>query len=519
MKIRILLKKIAAFGCLCTTLTAAFGFSASGEVSSDTPTLWIVGDSTAAAFDDNTWYSPRYGWGTQLTHYLKDIQIKNLAVSGTSSKSYLTTDQYQTLSQNLKTGDYLMIGFGHNDEKAESGRYTNPNGNIYTSGSFQNYLYDYYIRPALEKSANPILVTPIVRRNRGNNYTGESGHITETQTTVEGTFPGGDYAKAIRQAGVTKTIPVLDLTRRTRDIYESQYASGVKNRHAWTSSREVSIDNTHTNLYGAQYNAWLIADELLKSNSSLKNYVIENPQPPVFSETSLNPNYQDSSFTLPNTESALWQAAGDWKPTVFGDIEGYEYMNPLYFTLQPQENGSIRLAAGRLETTEQKVGVGKIDGKSEGIAMYYQAVPANCSFTLSADVTITRLDPNNQASFGLMVRDDIYVDTIIHDTLGDYVAAGPLMLGSNEPWNCFARKNGVLTSGGILKKNYREGDSLHLEIKKTSDGYSCTFGDNPPVSAGFDFPLTTRSAEYVFPGFFVSRSADVSFWNINLTID
>ena len=67
------------------------------------PTVWVVGDSTAAAFNDTTYYSPRYGWGTQLGLYLQGVNIRNLAISGTSSKSYSDTDQYQTLLQNIRT--------------------------------------------------------------------------------------------------------------------------------------------------------------------------------------------------------------------------------------------------------------------------------------------------------------------------------------------------------------------------------------------------------------------------------
>lgn len=485
----------------------------------DFPTLWVVGDSTAAAFDDTNYYAPRYGWGTQLDHYFQYINIRNLAVSGTSSKSFLETSQYQTLMQEMQPGDYLLIGFGHNDEKAESGRYTNPNDLYSVPGSFQYYLYESYIQPARQRQATPLLITPIVRRNLGDNYTGESGHITSDQTTVEGTFPGGDYAKAIRRVAVAKSVPMLDLTRRTQYLYEQLHAQGVKNRHAWTSSNEVSIDNTHTNRYGAAYNAWLIADELAKTNCPLKNYLVADPQPPQFDETSLNPNYQAYAFQAPTELSDRWSGAGDWKATVFGDLDGYEYMNSQYFSLQPNENGSIRLAAGILEPADQKLGVGKIATKSDGIAMYYQAVPADRNFTLSADVTISGLDANNQASFGLMVRDDIYLDTVLTDTLGDYVAAGPLMLASSDPWNCFARKNGTLTKGSSLVKNYKAGDSLHLEIRKSSDGYTCTFGDNPPVSAGFDFPLTARDSGYVYAGLFAARSVDVSFWNVELTID
>ena len=93
-----------------------------------------------------------------------------------------------------------------------------------------------------------------------------------------------------------------------------------------------------------------------------------------------------------------------------------------------------------------------------------------------------------------------------------------MMLGSDTPWNCFARKNGVLTQGGTASRIYQPGEIVHVEIRKTSDGYTCTFGDNAPISAGFDFPLTTIDSEYVYAGMFVARSAEVTFWNVNLEL-
>lgn len=114
-------------------------------------TVWTVGDSTVCSFNDNYYY-PRYGWGTQLEHYFdSSLTVKNLALSGRSSKSYVQEEQYQTLMQGMKAGDYLFVGFGHNDEKADEGRYTNPNGNYLTEGSFANSLYVNYVKPAAGK--------------------------------------------------------------------------------------------------------------------------------------------------------------------------------------------------------------------------------------------------------------------------------------------------------------------------------------------------------------------------------
>ena len=492
----------------------------SGGVSVDKPsappTVWVVGDSTAAAFNDTTYYSPRYGWGTQLGLYLQGGNIQNLAVSGTSSKSYSDTEQYQRLLQGVQAGDYVLIGFGHNDERTEQGRYSNPAGSVSTSGSFQYNLYEKYIKPVKGKQANPILVTPIVRRNVANNYTGEDGHITSTKKNEEGTFQGGDYAKAIRQLGVGKSVPVLDLTARTKDVYERLGADGIKNRHAQTSNRDVSIDNTHTNLYGAQCNAWFIADELLKSNSGLKNYVISNPQVPQYDNNSINANYHAQSFTAPASVSSIFSTVGDWKPTVFGNIDGYEYLNSMYFCLQGNSDNSIHMAVGTNSGATRTQQVGGIEQGSDGIAMYYREVPSSANFILSADVTINAYNASVLNSFGLMVRDDIYLDTVVNDTLGDYVAAGQLQLSSASPWNCFARKNGQLTSGGTASRVYKAGETVHVEIRKGPDGYTCVFGDNASVSAGFDFPLTAIDSDHVYVGMFVARSADVTFKNVNL---
>ena len=480
------------------------------------PTVWVVGDSTAAAFSDTTYYSPRYGWGTQLGLYLQGVNIRNLAISGTSSKSYSDTDQYQTLLQSVQAGDYVLIGFGHNDERTEQGRYSNPTGSVSSSGSFQYNLYEKYIKPVKNKQANPILVTPIVRRNAASNYTGEDGHITTSKKNEEGTFQGGDYAKAIRQLGVGKSVPVLDLTARTKDVYERLGADGVKNRHAQTSNRDVSIDNTHTNLYGAQCNAWFIADELLKSNSGLKNYVIPNPQVPQYDSSSLNAGYHAQSFTAPAGVSSIFSTAGDWKPTVFGNIDGYEYLNNMYFCLQGGNDNSFHLAVGTGSGATRAQQVGGIEQGSDGLAMFYREVPTSANFTLSADITINAYNASVLNSFGLMVRDDIYLDTVINDTLGDYVAAGQLQLSSASPWNCFARKNGQLISGGTASRVYKAGETVHVEIRKGPDGYTCVFGDNAQVSAGFDFPLTAVDSDHVYVGLFVARSADVTFKNVNL---
>ena len=168
----------------------------------------MVGDSTVSAFNDS-YYLPRVGYGEELDNYF-NANVYNLAVSGASSKDFASMDSYQVLLNGSKDvpalGDaegakFLFIGFGHNDEKTEDARYTDPNGDYKTEGSFAHSLYTRYIQPALERGVTPVVCTPMVRLTNDNtaeSYEGASGHVTADTTIGQRTFAGGDYAQAIR---------------------------------------------------------------------------------------------------------------------------------------------------------------------------------------------------------------------------------------------------------------------------------------------------------------------------------
>ena len=123
---------------------------------------------------------------------------------------------------------------------------------------------------------------------------------------------------------------------------------------------------------------------------------------------------------------------------------------------------------------------------------------------------------NNQVSFGLMARDDLYIDSYVKDTMGDYVAAGTRNQGA---FNCFGRKSGVLFNGPAAEVVYNVGDTVALKIVGSADGYTLTYGDNTPVSAGFDYALTTVDADYIYVGFYAVRNANITFTDVNLVID
>ena len=471
---------------------------------SSKPTVWIIGDSTVSSFADNYYY-PRYGWGTQIDKYLDGTyEVKNIALSGRSSKSYVNDKEYNELTSGMKQGDYLLIGFGHNDEKAEADRYTDPNGDYKTAGSFANSLYENYIKPAQAAGTTVILCTPIVRRTATTEWSDSNLHITKDS----GDFKGGDYAQSIRNLGKELNIPVVDMTKMTKELYDTLGPDETVNLHAWTSSKATSVDNTHTNIYGGTYNAYLVTKTIKELGvAGISEHITAKEAPVKADVLKSNPDYKEAENSGELKQSELWKDAGVFKGSIFGDIGGDPNLIKDKFILEGNEDGSIHIAVN---------GKGKISSTTDGIAMYYYKVPAGSNFVITANATVNSINKHNQVAFGLMARDAMYIDVNDKSALGDYVAAGSIQQGTA---NCFKRKDGALGYGGKLENPVEAGKTYALKIESNSDGYACTFGDNAAISGGFDFKLTSIDADYVYVGLFVARQADVTFSDIKLVVD
>ena len=471
---------------------------------SSKPTVWIIGDSTVSSFADNYYY-PRYGWGTQIDKYLDGTyEVKNIALSGRSSKSYVNDKEYNELTSGMKQGDYLLIGFGHNDEKAEADRYTDPNGDYKIAGSFANSLYENYIKPAQAAGTTVILCTPIVRRTATTEWSDSNLHITKDS----GDFKGGDYAQSIRNLGKELNIPVVDMTKMTKELYDTLGPDETVNLHAWTSSKATSVDNTHTNIYGGTYNAYLVTKTIKELGvAGISEHITAKEAPVKADVLKSNPDYKEAEYSGELKQSELWKDAGVFKGSIFGDIGGDPNLIKDKFILEGNEDGSIHIAVN---------GKGKISSTTDGIAMYYYKVPADSNFVITANATVNSINKHNQVAFGLMARDAMYIDVNDKSALGDYVAAGSIKQGTA---NCFKRKDGALGYGGTLENPVEAGKTYALKIESNSDGYACTFGDNAAISGGFDFKLTSIDADYVYVGLFVARQADVTFSDIKLVVD
>lgn len=472
------------------------------------PTLFILGDSTGCNYapdTDITHYYKRVGFGTRLKDYFSEkINIKNLALSGRSSKSFLKENNYKIYLNELKKGDYVIIAFGHNDEKPEKERYTDPIGSKEDKGSFKNSLYLNYIIPAFEKKALPILCTPTVRHTEKNDWSDISLHILN----------GGDYSECIRELGKELEISVIDNTLFTKRLYEKLGADETKYFHAWPSSQAVNIDNTHFNNYGASWVAYMMADFIKNSDISLKNYLCENISKPDKSSIIINPDYKEKTQT-DIAKSKIWsKISSPWMGSVFGDVGSIENINKNNFNIEDISFGkdlAFNLRAGYIdsETNSPKTS-GKIAENSDGIAVVFREVDSNLNFSISAEAEINAIDnTDNQTAFGVIILDKIEIDNCSNNNY-NYIAASPLKMNESDIFAGFVKTDGNLKSAKTVSRDKNiisKGDKIAVKITKVGKKYTIEYN-------GIISEITADFTDNIYAGFFVSSYADVTFRNI-----
>lgn len=246
-------------------------FNVTSAFASDETNIFIVGDSTSCiyGYDDN-YALPRAGWGMYLGDFLRSkYHVEDLAMSGRSSKSFATEDNYKKLLSEMNEGDYVLIQFGHNDAKNKTeadiqNRYTDADGDVKTEGSFKNSLYKNYIEPAEEKGAKPVLLTPIVRHEFD-----ENGKVIDAH---------GHYDDAIRELAKETNVPCIDVNQMTTDLYNKSGSEETRILHALFKSTEKGdngFDYTHLNHFGGMTVAKMVA-QALPSVDGLANCVNTN---------------------------------------------------------------------------------------------------------------------------------------------------------------------------------------------------------------------------------------------------
>lgn len=292
--------------------------------------IHTIGDSTMADYDQaEPDQKGMYGWGQVFGDYFSNgMTVKNWGDRGESARSFYRKFWSKTKAE-IKKGDYVLIQFGHNDQKSV------------TTDVYREYL-SRFICETRELGATPILVTSICRKlfegtklsRLGRIDNGKAHGVDENNHTY-------DYPYHMKKVADSLKVECLDLTTACKEYMESWGPEGCKQFFP-------SGGSTHTNELGARVNAQLVAQLMYKANI-LKKYI-------NISQISL-PKNNGKITTVTNSKNESDSAEEDWNYymvktgadgfAVFGNLSGENLAVPegliAYGVIQGTEKHLVKL--------------------------------------------------------------------------------------------------------------------------------------------------------------------------------
>jgi len=214
----------------------------------DAITVFIAGDSTVT----DQPREPGNSWGQMLPRWFTpEVAVANHAESGETLKSFITELRFDKLLSQMKAGDYLLVQFGHNDEKASW-----PQTYVEASTTYQAYL-KVFVAEARRRGATPVLISPVQRRTFD-----DHGKIRNSH---------GGYPDAVRQVAKEENVAFIDLSALTTTLYET--LGPAKAPLAFSGSGERR-DATHHNNYGSYEIAKGVVQGLRDNHLDLAKFIV-----------------------------------------------------------------------------------------------------------------------------------------------------------------------------------------------------------------------------------------------------
>ncbi len=200
-------------------------------------TIYLCGDSTVTDQRHEPWAS----WGQIIPAFVKKgWSATNFARSGLALKTFEEEGRLKRIFEHLKKDDWVVIQFGHNDQKIKGEEAEN---------GYTRRLNE-WIDQIRAKGAFVVLVTPVERRNF-NKRTG-----AQMCKTLE------KYADAVKAVAAAKGVPFVDLNDASYRMQGKMGAAG--SIRLQRNDNGKNVDNTHHNIYGAYEMARIVAAGLAK---------------------------------------------------------------------------------------------------------------------------------------------------------------------------------------------------------------------------------------------------------------
>jgi lysophospholipase L1-like esterase len=223
-------------------------------------TVFLCGNSTVVDQEDEPWAS----WGQMITRWFTpQVAVANFAESGLSCTSFLAQLRLDKILSQLKAGDYVIVEFGHNDEKEKKAG----------DGAWYSYSRNLkiFVDRVREAGGHIIFCTPTARR-----------FFNDDHKTIQNTH--GDYPEAMKTVARRENVPVIDLTRMSTAFYEALGEEGSKRSlvhypaNTFPGQEKPLADNTHFNPFGAWEIAKMVVMGLKQIDCPLAGYLRDDWQ-------------------------------------------------------------------------------------------------------------------------------------------------------------------------------------------------------------------------------------------------
>lgn len=243
-------------------------------------TIFMIGDSTMAN-KNITGGNPERGWGMMLPGFFsEEVRIDNHAMNGRSSKSFINEGRWDKVISRVKKGDYVIIQFGHNDEKPSEDRHTDP-------GTTFDANLSRFVNETREKGGIPILCNAIVRRNFvrpldesiSKDTRHDAGEVNQPEEGDTLYDTHGAYLESPRNVAKKLNVPFIDMNKITHELVQGLGPVESKKLFMWVAPNKVPAfpkgreDNTHLNIYGGRVVAGLAVDAIAEAVPELAKYV------------------------------------------------------------------------------------------------------------------------------------------------------------------------------------------------------------------------------------------------------
>lgn len=202
---------------------------------------------------------PERGWGQLLRELLREpARLVNHAANGRSTRRFVDEGRWAHLLSQLQAGDFVLVQFGHNDQKADD-----PRRFADADTDFKAYLRR-FVAEVRARGATALLATPVARRKFG-----AAGRVENTL---------GRYPQALREVATELGVPLVDLNALTTRHLEALGPEASKEEFMWIEpGRWAALpqgrrDDTHYVLRGARATAALAAQALREAAPALRDW-------------------------------------------------------------------------------------------------------------------------------------------------------------------------------------------------------------------------------------------------------